>query len=92
MLNSRNIPIRTLSSTGTILKSMSMSGRYIAGCSLPLSTQINTLFFYILWGFSNRKFLIQALIFRQIVNENVISIYHNLSLGVDKHKESSFDN
>ena len=33
------------------------------------------------------EFPIQALISRTIMNENVISIYQNLSLGVDNQKQ-----
>ena len=36
------------------------------------------------------KFLMQDLISRLIENENEISIYQNLSLGVDKQKQMKF--
>ena len=36
------------------------------------------------------EFLIQDLISRLIVNENEISIYQNLTLGVGKQKQSTF--
>ena len=53
-------------------------------------TQIDTLLLSFLKGFSNQEFLIQTLPSRQIVNKNVISIYQNQSLGVEKRRQIKF--
>ena len=41
-------------------------------------------------GIFKSEFLIQALMSRQIVGENVIFIYQNLTLGVDKQRQIKF--
>ena len=64
--------------------------KYITGLckTFMICPEIDTLFFFPFLKISRSEFRIQDLISRLTVNQNAISIYQNLSLGVGDHKTS----
>ena len=69
-----------------MLKYIAIPGRHIS----VIWPEIDILFFFPFLKIFKSEFLIQDLISRPIVNQNKISVYQNLSLGVDNQKQIKF--
>ena len=63
---------------------------YFTAYSSSDLTKLIPCFFFLSGGIFKSEFLIQTLVYRQIVNKNVISMHQNLSLGVDKQRQIRF--